>query len=544
MPDSGGRLHSSGRYPRAGVTIRLRRGAPTLLAGALALAYVIVSPPSADLADALLRAKLFGAAPFGLWSNWWYAGHAVAGYSVLFGLLAWALTPQIAAAIATTASAAVFEALAHEQFGERALLGSLWFAVATATNLLSGRLTFAIGLAPALAAALALQRHRPGPAAVLAALATLLSPVAGLFAALAGAATALARPARKNLLAGGGVVVAALVPLLATELAFGPGGREPFAFSAFWPIPVLAALLWTALGPGERTLRVGVLLYTLGCVAAFVLPTALGGNAARLAPLLAGPLLLMTWRPRHPAALLAAASPLLYLQWQAAIRDVFSAAGDPSTRAAYYQPLLAFLERQPGPAFRIEIPFTANHWEAYEVAPQVALARGWERQLDVEYNGLFYTGTLTPARYEAWLHSLGVRYVALPDVALDYSAQQEARLIERGLPYLRAVLRTAHWRVYTVAQPAAIVQGAATLRALGPGSVTMRATTAGRALVRVRYSPYWKLSGAAAAGACVTPAGQFTSITVRRAGPVRLVFDFSPERIGSRSARCNRPAQQ
>ena len=546
--DAGGpRVHGSGRYPRAGVTTRrtrrcaptLHRNAPTLLAGALALAYVIVSPPSPDLADALLRARLFGAAPFGLWNNWWYAGHATAGYSVLFGPLAWALTPQLAAAFATTASAAVFAALARAHFGERAQLGSLWFALATVTILMSGRLTFALGMAPALGTALALARRRPATAALLAVVTALISPVAALFAALAGAATALGAPSRRNLLAGGGVVVGALTPVLLIALAFGGSGREPFAVSAFWPIPILAIILWAALGPGERILRAGVVLYAAGCTVAFLLPTAVGGNAARLAALVAGPLLVMAWRPARPLVLALALSPLFYLQWQAAIRDVAGAARDPSTSTAYYQPLLAFLERQPGPPFRIEIPFTANHWEAYEVAPQVALARGWERQLDIENNGLFYSGTLTAARYERWLDDLAVRFVALPDVALDDSARQEARLIEHGTAFLRPVLRTDHWRVYAVTHPTAIVTGAATLRALGPDSVTLSSTGAGRALVRVRYSPYWTLAGRAAAGACVAPAGGFTSITLRHPGPVALVMAFTPARINAHSPRCH-----
>jgi hypothetical protein len=519
--------------------VTIRRSAPTLLAGALALVYVIVSPPSVDLAAELLRAKLFGAAPFGLWNNWWYGGHAVLGYSVLYPLLAWALTPQLVAAIAATASAAVFASLAQDHFGERARLGCLWFAAATATNLLSGRLTFAVGLAPALGAALALARRRPALAALLAALCALISPVAALFAALAGAANALGAPSRKSLGTGGVVVVAALAPVLVITVAFGGGGREPFALSAFWPLPVVALWLWLALGSGERTLRAGVLLYALGATAAFALPTPVGGNAARLAPLIAGPLLVMTWRPRRPAALLLAAVPLLYLQWQAAVRDLRTAAGAPSTSAAYYQPLLGFLARQGGPPFRIEIPFTATHWEAYEVAPSFPLARGWERQLDAEYNGLFYDGTLTADRYEAWLHSLAVRFVAVPDVAFDYSAEQELRLIARGLPYLQLVARPAHWRVYAVEHPTPIVQGDAVLRELGPGSVTMRASGPGRALVRVRYSPYWKLAGPAAAGACVAPDGLFSSITLRRPGAVQLVIDFSLSRVGAHSPRCN-----
>ena len=528
-----------------------RRAAPTLLAGVLALAYVIASPPSSDLAAELLRAKLFGAAPFGIWDNWWYAGHTLPGYSVLMPAIAWALTPQVAGAFAASASAAVFTALAYDRFGERAWLGSMWFAAATATNLLSGRLTFAVGLLPALGAVLALARGRPGRAAVLAALTALISPVAALFAALAGAAKALAGTfgdapggaARGARLAavrdGGAIVLAALGPVLIVAVLFGSGGREPFAFSALWPIVVLAPLLWVSLGAGERALRAGVVLYAFGCAAAYVLSTPVGGNAARLAPLIAGPLLAMSRRPRRAGIVLALAVPLLYLQWQAAVRDLSSAVADPSTSAAYYRPLLAFLRRQGGAPFRVEVPFTARHWESYELASAFALARGWERQLDIEDNPLFYEGTLTPAAYDRWLHDLAVRFVALPDVALDYSAIAEARLIERGLPYLRPVARLAHWRVYAVANPAGIVGGTATLLALSPGELRIRAGGAGQALVRVRYSPYWSLQGPAAAGDCVAPAGPFTMLTLRRAGELRLAIDFSPQRIGSSAPRCS-----
>jgi hypothetical protein len=393
-------------------------------------------------------------------------------------------------------------------------------------------------LAPALAAALALQRRAPLAAATLAVCSALLSPVAALFAALAGAATALGSRSRAESLAGAGVVAGALAPVAVIAVVFGDGGREPFALSAFWPIPLLAVGGLLALAPEQRTLRAGVVLYALGCAAAYLFVTPVGGNAARLAALLAGPLAALLWWPRRSTWLLIAAAPLLYLQWQAAVRDVRAAAGDPSSTAAYYRPLLRFLAQQSGPPFRIEIPFTAGHWEAYEVAPAFALARGWERQLDERDNQLFYDTKLTAARYGAWLHSLAVRFVALPDVALDYSGAQEAKLIEQGLPYLRRVFSSAHWRVYAVAHPSPVVQGTATLVKLGPDSVTIRAARPGRSLVRVRWTPYWKLSGPAAAGGCVTPAGSFSSISLRHAGTVRLVIAFSLDRIGSHSARC------
>ena len=33
---------------------------------------------------------------------------------------------------------------------------------------------------------------------------------------------------------------------------------------------------------------------------------------------------------------------------------------------------------------------------------------------------------------------------------LDYAARAEGALVTRGLPYLREVWRSAHWRVYRV----------------------------------------------------------------------------------------------
>ena len=201
-----------------------KRAAPTVVAALFAIAYVIVSPPSLDLAAHLLRAKLFSAEGFGVWNNWWYGGHHVPGYSVLFPPIAAALTPQVAAGLAACASATLFEILARDQFGEDAWLGALWFGAGTATNLFTGRLTFAFGLLPAIASALALSRRRTGTAVVFGVLTALASPVAALFAALAAAAFAIGRyvDARRlrAALPGIAVIAASLVPVGLLSFAF------------------------------------------------------------------------------------------------------------------------------------------------------------------------------------------------------------------------------------------------------------------------------------------------------------------------------------
>jgi hypothetical protein len=506
----------------------------------IAAAYVIIAPRSEDLAAHLLRSKLFATEGFGLWNNWWYGGHNVLGYSVLFPPLAALLTPQLIAAISVPLSAALFESLVHRRFGDDALLGAWWFAIGASANLLTGRLTFALGLALAVGTALALQRERPATAAALAFLTALASPVDALFAALAGAATAIDAYTKKRqirpVLPGIAVIAAAAIPVLALAIAFPEGGTEPFAFSALWPIVLISLLLIPMIHRRDTALRVGAALYALGCLASFAIPSPVGSNVIRLGPLLAGPLVALLWWRRRTVALLAVAPVLLYLQWQAPVRDVRTADDNREVTFAYFQPMMTYLSRQPGPAFRIEIPFTLFHWEAYEAAPEFPLARGWERQLDTKYNGLFYDGKLTPARYDAWLHQLAVGYVAVADAELDYSAKQEVALIDRGLPFLRLVHRTRHWRIYAVRDPTPIATGAATLTALGPNWLQLRVRTAGPAEIRVRWSPYWAITQGSG---CVAPSGGFTKLTVTRPGAVHIAVRFALTRIGASSPRCS-----
>ncbi len=521
---------------------RWARLAPVLTAAVLAAAYVIVSPPSRDLAAHLFRAHLFSVQGFGLWNNDWYGGHHILGYSVLFPAVSALLTPQLAAALAATGSAALFEPLARRHFGTRAWLGALAFGAATAINLYTGRLALAFGALPALGAIVALDRELPLAAAGLALLSALCSPVAALFVALAAAGHALAavlthrRPAPA--LPGAVTAVAALAPVLALAVAFPEGGTEPFDLGTLLPVLAICAVALLATRGEPAALRIGIALYALAALAVYVIPSPIGSNIARLGTLLAAPLAALLWWHRRPVLLALCALPVLYVGWQAPVSDVAALARDPSTSAAYYQPLLHFLLAQPGGrrhAFRIEIPFTDSHWEAYRVAPDIPLARGWERQLDRADNPLFYDGGLTAATYDRWLHDHAIRFVALPDAALDASAQREAALVRAGQPYLRLVMRSAHWRVYAVAHPTPIAQGAAVLRAMGSDWMALEATRPGTVTLHVRFTPYWELTQGRG---CVAPDGDATRLTLRRAGPVRLAIRFAPERIRATAQRC------
>jgi hypothetical protein len=514
---------------------RIERTPAWAVAAVLAALYLILDPPSADLAAQVYRSDFFSREGLALWDNAWYAGHHMPGYSVLFPPLGALLGPRVVGALSAVASAYLFERIADEHFHHaEGRPGVIWFAIATSLNLITGRLAFGLGVTIGLATILAITHHRDVLGMVLGVATTLASPVAGLFLALGAAAWWLASRSDRAIR----LAAAALIPALFLSVAFPEGGPEPFVASSFWPTLITTGLVLVALPYEERELRIGCALYALATIAAYLIASPMGGNIVRLGGLFGGPLLAcLIWR-RRPWVLAALALPLLYWQWNAPVRDWIRAHGDPSIEASYYKPLLSFLDANAGGApFRIEIPFTANHWESAHVAPHYPLARGWERQLDKKYNDLFYADELDPARYRSWLDDNAVRYVAVPDARMDVSAEDERDLVLSGeLPWLKQVWAGSHWRVFAVDRPRLLADGARVTR-LGADSVDLTAPRAGDVRLRVHFSPYWAV---VRGDACVGDDGNgWTRIRVRKPGTIRIATSFAIGRIVSRGPRCS-----
>jgi hypothetical protein len=497
------------------------------LAAVVAGAYLVLSPPSADLAAQDYRATL----GLVLWDNGWYGGHHMPGYSVLFPPLAALLGPRLVGALSAVAAAWLFERLVRDLDGGR--LAALWFAVASVTSLVTGRLTFALGVAVGLAAVLAAARGRSALACVMAALASLASPVAAAFVALAAAAWWLDRPRWWPV----ALAASAVVPALALVIAFPEGGSFPFVASSFWPALAASVAVGLVVPRDARVVRIGIALYAAAMVASFALATPMGGNIVRLGALFAGPVVAaLAWRTNR-RALAVLALPLLYWQWVAPVDDWARAAGDASVHERYYTGLLGFLGAQRGGPFRLEIPFTDNHWESRWVATHVPLARGWERQVDRQRNPLFYDERpITAARYRRWLDDNAVRFVALADAPIDYSAAREAKLVREGTPYLREVWHDAHWRVFAVAGARPLAGGAARVTAVEPERVRLAASRPGLVDLRVRFTPYWRM---ATGHGCVGQGpGGWTRVHVQRPGPVVLEASFALGRVRASAPRC------
>jgi hypothetical protein len=492
-----------------------------VLTGLLAL-WLVWLPPSPDLAGQVYRVHLFAVSGFSLWDNDWYGGHYLLGYSLLFPPLGELLGLRLLGAAAVLASTLIFAQLARLRFGSRWAAATALFAVSAAGDLYIGRITFALGVSFGLGAVLAAARERRWLTPLLSLACAAASPVAGLFLALAATADFITYRSLTRALA---LAAPALALIAALALLFPEGGEETFAFSSLLAAGGLSTLVLLLLPARERLLRNGLALYLLALLLAYLLSSPMGSNAVRLGVLftpaiLVGSVQLSALSTRGARlALVVLCLGLLAWQLDGPVTQSLEASADPSTNLAYYQPAIDYLAANDGgEPLRIEVPFTQSHWDATILAQHFALARGWDRQLDIRYDELFYRPKLTASAYRAWLLQTGTRFVALPDASLDFSSRQEATLIRRGLSFLKPVFTAAHWRIYAVLGAQPLLQGPGRLTAIKPTSFSLLATAPGSMLVRIHYTPYWHM--ASRAGGIGEAPGGWTRITAVRPGPI------------------------
>ena len=542
------------------------------LSSLLALAMLAWNPQVGDLAAQVFRTQLFQHAGLAIWNGSWYGGHYTLTYSFLFPPLASLLGPQLVGTLSVVASSYLFDRLVRDRWGEPARWATLWFAAGVVTLLADGQLTFALGVAFALASLRFLQIDRGKLALAASGACALSSPVAAAFLAgvllaalaadvdwnglvrgwrgLGGAENGGEAPARRPprgrdgprgpALAALAAAAIALALTLIPNLAFPESGQFPFAFSSYVAIPLWCGgvlFVTRGLGEEERQLRWVLAGYVAISTLLLVAPNPLGGNAVRLGALFGGPVLaavVLARRPRLGAfsALVLALAMAGGLYWQvtASVSQIARSVGDPSTSRDYFQLAARWLRAHAGSGVRVEVPPTANHWESAYMAGQFELARGWLRQLDTTRDDIFYDdpGELTSAAYRDWLHRNAISYVALPDAPLDYSSVAERRLILSAPPYLDLRWSSRHWRIYAVDRPAPLVQplGAAAARTLWVGrqGFGLDVTRPGEFLVRVNFTPYWSIDRGSG---CLLRHGDWTVARAAHPGILRVSADFS-----------------
>lgn len=507
------------------------------MAGAAAVAVAIgigLGWRGVDLPAQLYRVELFRRHGYALWDSQWFGGHWLLDYSVVFPALAATVGLATVTVTSAAAAAAAFDRLLVDHFATAGRPASVVFAAGLCVETAIGQLTFLLGEAAGLWCLLLLARRRWVAAALLGTAASLSSPLDGAFVALAivasWAAGAGSWAQRWRDAPGPAAVLAAVAaPVGVTSLLFPGQGAMPYPVTDYlWEL-VVAAVLLLLTARHDRVLRVGLVLYALALTASAAIPSPLGGNVGRLEDTAALPLAVaLLWPPRRPLgrigrpALAAALVPALVLsQWSPAWAAMTTNDRHAWTHQAYYRPLTDWLAAHATPIGRVEVVPTLDHWEAAYVAPSVALARGWERQLDVADNPLFYrAGGPDAAQYLAWLRNGGVRYVALADAPVDPAGAAEAALLDRGVAGLHLVWADGRWRVWAVEGSTGLAGAGARIVSMGGSRVTVAVGRAGTVVVRVRYTPGWTVDPAE--GHVAEAPGRWLALTVPVPGTVTL----------------------
>src|SRR3954468_23214504 len=109
-----------------------------VVAAVLAVLYLILDPPSADLAAQTYRVGLFGHEGFAVWDNQWYGGHHLPGYSLLFPALGSWIGLHVTGALSIVGATGAFTRLTENWLaGRAATAAALWFAAGMTATVVS-----------------------------------------------------------------------------------------------------------------------------------------------------------------------------------------------------------------------------------------------------------------------------------------------------------------------------------------------------------------------------------------------------------------------
>ncbi|MFJ8863403.1 MFS transporter [Streptomyces sp. NPDC102451] len=482
---------------------RLRRH-PVLLTTAVAAAvhllwFFFFANSGGDIAAQDAWAEFVGRHPGTAYNLAWYGGMHPVSYSVVSPYLMSVLGVRSTMMVVGTVSSALTALiLVRVPAVRNPLACALAGVFAYLCNALSGRVTFGLGMMFALGAVAAVfcWPHRwrykrwakAGVAAPLAGLATAGSPVAGLFLGVVAAALFLnkRRPGAYAL----GLAPVAVVVLSAWLFPF--SGTQPMALGTL-SLPFLYSVFVFFLVPRDwHTVRTAAAVYGAGTLLTYVVDSQIGSNVSRMAMLFAGVVLLAALpytapRTRRWYALVIVFAGLNFWIGFKGVDDIVRTAPTASWNRSL-APLVNQLQRVGAERGRVEVVPPSSHREASALLPHVNLARGWNRQADMKRNPLFYDDTLNAVNYREWLDRWAVHYVVLPTGKPDSGALQETALVEKGLPYLKAVWRDANWKLFRVVDPVPLADPPATVERAGEDRLTIRVQSAGRVLIRIPYS--------------------------------------------------------
>ncbi len=442
-----------------------------------------------------------------LWDNEWYGGaYQLVNYGFVFYWLAQFVNCNVLVVAAAAVLPILFYVYMRRVYEVTDILPSAALAGVLAVYLANGQDPFLFALALTFGGLVADACGRRLLAAVLIGVASFANPVAVAVGAIFLVAQYLACPERRP---GLRRLALYLVPFLIARLAltlffweaatYAYGGYEVLLYSSFGAGGVALALV----SDDPRRRAKAILFGTFGVVAlaaAFLPANPMGGTFGRFFFVFGAPLFLTVRRVLMPRiALIAIVVGVAIGQLIMPAGHFVSPAEGASTKPAFFASALAFAAAHYDPDYRYEVVALSNHWEAYYFPLDgYAIARGWYRQSDALHNELLNQPTFGADQYVDWLRDMGVEYVFLPHALLDTSGPRETAILATD-PRFTVVYRSADWTIYRLrgAQPIVVAQdglGVAHVSAFDTESVALSVSRPGSYLVKVSYSPYWRVA--------------------------------------------------
>ena len=517
---------------------------PLVAVGLTLLAMHLVGTTGVDTAAHAYKTALVRQGASAVWDDLWYGGsYGMVTYGPVYYLLAAVVGRAPLVLLAAGLLPVLFHLYVRRAWGMASASPAWALALVVVIYLANGQEPFLLALALAMGGQALEARGRPLWAALPVGVALFTNPLALVVGGVFAVADALGHPAARRRLA---VFAVALVPFavlwLGVQLAFRTPGwylAQPWQLLK-WTGVALVGVAFAALSDDpDRRGRVWLFAVAgLACLSGLALPGGVGNNAARFFAVFAVPALFMVRRARLPRAALAAlVAAVAALQLATPFSYLVRTGDFAQTQPAFFAAAVQIARRTRDPAYRVHVVSLQKHWDAYYFPLDgLSLARGWFRQDDRLHNTTLYDAP-TPAEYVAWLRDAGVRDVYVPQAALDPATVDERSLIERSGAF-DVLQRDPRWTVYRLREAAPLVVPATTpgsgpltpatvgavVTSMTHDTVTIAVRRAGDYLVKVTWSPYWRLTQGD--GRSGRGRGDWTRLRAR--APGRFVLTLRP----------------
>jgi hypothetical protein len=450
------------------------------------------------------------------WDSSWYGGtYSVIDYGPFYYLCALVVPGVVLVVLAAGSLPLLTHLYLRHTYGARGYLPPVALTVVLCLYLSNGQDPFLFGMALMMGALSLLAYQRPALAALAAGLALFSNPLALVVGGVFLVADFIARPQlRRPYL----VFLAWLAPFLVARGALSVVFAERAAYlddfdQIVRPLAFAlagAGLAWVSQKERRRHFVTLFLTYAVVCLLALLIrPLPLGNNVNRFFMVFALPLLLAVGFPHPPArrrlllpvvALVVVACLSAWQQLATPAGHLFSPPSPQAADAAFFAPALQWAGAHNDAQHRLHVVALSKHWEAfYFPHAGYAITRGWYRQEDAIHNALFLPPDYDTDRYVAWLRSMSVRYVFLPHSPLDFTSKGEPAILA-GSPDFTVAAQVQDWTIYELRGPEPLfgpapgATGGARVLALGHRSARLQVDAPGAYVLRVTWSPFWRLS--------------------------------------------------